>query len=132
MQRLLDEGQVIIFAGTETSARALSVGMYYLLNDKSLIEKMREELKQVAHIPDEELTAQKLEPLPYLVSHLHLIPDLLFANSQILDWCRKRVHPSLLRTSHPSSPRLHEGDSAIQELLHSTKGKSPKQDAQNS
>jgi cytochrome P450 len=37
MQRLLDEGQVIIFAGTETSSRALSVGMFYLLSDKSLI-----------------------------------------------------------------------------------------------
>lgn len=66
MQRLLDEGQVIIFAGTETSSRALSVGMYYLLSEKSLIEKLREELIQVSHIPDEELTAQKLEPLPYL------------------------------------------------------------------
>lgn len=68
MPRLLDEGQVIIFAGTETSSRALSVGMFYLLSDKSLIEKLRAELAQVAHIPETELTAANLEPLPYLVS----------------------------------------------------------------
>ncbi|KAL6154043.1 hypothetical protein ACJBU6_07332 [Exserohilum turcicum] len=66
MQRLLDEGQVIIFAGTETSSRALSVGMFYLLSDKSLIGKLRAELSQVAHIPEMELTAANLETLPYL------------------------------------------------------------------
>jgi cytochrome P450 len=68
MQRLLDEGQVIIFAGTETSSRALSVGMFYLLSDKSLVDKLRAELSQVAHIPETELTAANLESLPYLVS----------------------------------------------------------------
>jgi cytochrome P450 len=68
MQRLLDEGQVIIFAGTETSSRALSVGMFYLLSDKSLVDRLRAELSQVAHIPETELTAANLEPLPYLVS----------------------------------------------------------------
>jgi cytochrome P450 len=67
MDRLLDEGQVIIFAGTETSSRALSVGMFYLLNQKSLIANVRTELARVAHIPDEELTLKDLEPLPYLV-----------------------------------------------------------------
>ncbi|KAH6622420.1 trichodiene oxygenase [Boeremia exigua] len=66
MQRLLDEGQVIIFAGTETSSRALSVGMFYLLSDKSMVDKLRAELTQVAHIPETELTAANLEPLPYL------------------------------------------------------------------
>jgi cytochrome P450 len=73
MQRLLDEGQVIIFAGTETSSRALSVGMFYLLSNKSLVDKLRAELEQVTHIPEEELTAAKLEPLPYLVSTSYLI-----------------------------------------------------------
>ncbi|EMD86820.1 hypothetical protein COCC4DRAFT_63008 [Bipolaris maydis ATCC 48331] len=66
MQRLLDEGQVIIFAGTETSSRALSVGMFYLLSDKSMIGKLRAELSQVAHIPEMELAAANLKPLPYL------------------------------------------------------------------
>ncbi|EUC27340.1 hypothetical protein COCCADRAFT_41910 [Bipolaris zeicola 26-R-13] len=55
MQRLLDEGQ-----------RALSVGMFYLLSDRSLIRKLRAELSQVAHIPEMELITAKLEPLPYL------------------------------------------------------------------
>jgi cytochrome P450 len=76
MQRLLDEGQVIIFAGTETSSRALSVGMFYLLSDKSLVDRLRAELSQVAHIPETELTAANLESLPYLVS----TPSLSFSD----------------------------------------------------
>ncbi|XP_014550458.1 hypothetical protein COCVIDRAFT_43024 [Bipolaris victoriae FI3] len=66
MQRLLDEGQVIIFAGTETSSRALSVGMFYLLSDKSLMGKLRAELSEIAHIPETAFTVANLEPLPYL------------------------------------------------------------------
>ena len=66
--RLVDEGQVIIFAGTETSSRALAVGMYYLLSEKSLIEKMRAELAVVSDVPDESWTLQQLEHLPFLVS----------------------------------------------------------------
>ena len=66
--RLVDEGQVIIFAGTETSSRALAVGMYYLLREKTLIEKMRAELAVVSNAPDESWTLQQLEHLPYLVS----------------------------------------------------------------
>lgn len=31
---LLDEGQTITFAGVDTTARALSVAMFHLLNDK--------------------------------------------------------------------------------------------------
>jgi hypothetical protein len=66
--RLVDDGQVIIFAGTETSSRALAVGMYYLLSEKSLIEKMRAELAVVSDVPDESWTLQQLEHLPFLVS----------------------------------------------------------------
>ncbi|KAI1873310.1 uncharacterized protein JN550_003563 [Neoarthrinium moseri] len=66
LKRLVDEGQVIIFAGTETSSRALATGMFYLLDNKSIIDKVRAELAQLAHIPDEKLTMPQLEPLPYL------------------------------------------------------------------
>ena len=66
--RLVDEGQVIIFAGTETSSRALAVGMYYLLSQRSLIDKMRAELAVVSDLPDESWTLQQLENLPFLVS----------------------------------------------------------------
>lgn len=68
LNRLLDEGTVIIFAGTETSSRALAVGMFYLLNNKSLITRLRAELATLPDQPDEDLTLQQLEPLPFLVS----------------------------------------------------------------
>ncbi|PQE19030.1 cytochrome p450 protein [Rutstroemia sp. NJR-2017a WRK4] len=66
LPRLLDEGTVIIFAGTETSSRALAVGMFYMYDNKSLVMKLREELKPLSKIPDEELTLVELEALPYL------------------------------------------------------------------
>ncbi|KAK1723386.1 cytochrome P450 monooxygenase [Colletotrichum acutatum] len=66
MERLVDEGQVIIFAGTETSSRSLAVGMFYLLADKSLVTKALDELSKLDHIPDEELTMKDLETLPFM------------------------------------------------------------------
>lgn len=70
LDRLLDEGTVIIFAGTETSARALSVAMYYLCKNKSLVSELREELNTLPSVPNDEYTLAQLEPLPYLVSPL--------------------------------------------------------------
>ncbi|KAK1492450.1 trichodiene oxygenase [Colletotrichum tamarilloi] len=66
MERLVDEGQVIIFAGTETSSRSLAVGMFYLLANKSLVNRALAELSRVDHIPDEELTMKDLETLPFM------------------------------------------------------------------
>lgn len=67
IDRLLDEGLVILIAGTETSSRVISVGMFYLLNDKSLLKKLREELKNLPFQPDNEYSMSQLKPLPYLV-----------------------------------------------------------------
>ncbi|KAJ5713553.1 uncharacterized protein N7483_010734 [Penicillium malachiteum] len=68
MKRLVDEGLVITIAGTETSARALSVGIFYLLSNKSLITRLREEI--AAAVPRDQLpetwTLQQLEHLPFL------------------------------------------------------------------
>ena len=72
LNRLLDEGTVIIFAGTETSSRALAVGMFYLLNIKSLTTKLRAELATLPDQPDEKLTLQQLELLPFSVCFLIL------------------------------------------------------------
>lgn len=68
IDRLLDEGTVIIFAGTETSSRALSVGMFYLLSNKSLMRKLRDELDTLPSRPDHAYSLSQLEPLPFLVS----------------------------------------------------------------
>ncbi|KAK8130693.1 trichodiene oxygenase [Apiospora kogelbergensis] len=66
MRRLVDEGQVFILAGTENSARALALGVFYLLENRALLARVREDLASVADIPDEALTLQSLEALPYL------------------------------------------------------------------
>lgn len=68
IDRLLDEGTVIIFAGTETSSRALSVGMFHLLNDKTHLQKLRDELASLPFRSDNDYSMAELEPLPYLVS----------------------------------------------------------------
>jgi cytochrome P450 len=56
MSRLVDEGQVILFAGTENSARALAIGMFHLLENRALLAKVRDDLTALAGIPDEKLT----------------------------------------------------------------------------
>jgi cytochrome P450 len=68
MDRLVDEGQVILFAGTENSARALAIGMFHLLDKRPLLARVRDDLAALAGVPDDELTLQSLESLPYLVS----------------------------------------------------------------
>lgn len=72
MDRLMDEGQVILFAGTENSARALAIGMFHLLENRAILDEVRVDLTAVRDIPGEDLTLQSLEALPYLVS-LHCV-----------------------------------------------------------
>lgn len=68
LDRLLDEGLVIIFAGTETSSRAISVAFFHLLNDKRRMEKLRTELHTLPPASAHQYTLAQLENLPYLVS----------------------------------------------------------------
>lgn len=67
LDRLGDEGTTIIFAGTETTARALSVGMYHILSNKAILNKLREELDTLPSVPNREYTYSQLESLSYLV-----------------------------------------------------------------
>lgn len=71
IDRLVDEGTTIIFAGTETTARALSVAIFHLLNNKSLLENLRSELNTLPPTEDHAYTCAQLENLPYLVNHLN-------------------------------------------------------------
>jgi cytochrome P450 len=67
-RRLVDEVQTVIGAGLVTTAWALSVACYYLLENPPILEKLRAEL--FAAVPDlsapDALSYQKLEKLPYL------------------------------------------------------------------
>ena len=63
--RLQDEGQSVVGAGSETTARSLTVITFYLMQDKNKMEKLRNELRKVPLEGDTLLT--RLEKLPYLV-----------------------------------------------------------------
>lgn len=67
IERLTEEGLGVLAAGTETTARTLTVGTYYLYHDKSVLHKLRQELKEVMPKPDSSITWAQLEKLPYLV-----------------------------------------------------------------
>ena len=72
LQRIQDEGLTFILAGTETTARVLTVATFFLARDKSVLYQLREELKQVMPLSMVLNPAMPrvsdLEKLPYLVS----------------------------------------------------------------
>ncbi|KAJ5575191.1 benzoate 4-monooxygenase cytochrome P450 [Penicillium hetheringtonii] len=64
--RLEDETSVLFGAGTETTARTLSIVGFYLAKNKDLMRQLRDELKQVMIYPDSQPTWSQLEKLPLL------------------------------------------------------------------
>lgn len=74
LDRLLDEGETIIFAGIDTTARTLSVAMFHLLNNKRLLQRLRRELDSVSKPIDQEWTTAELEALPFMVCGLIKFP----------------------------------------------------------
>lgn len=73
VNRLEDEASVLFGAGTETTARTLSIAAFYLAKDKNLMRKLRNELIQVMPSPGSKPTWSQLEKLPFLVSFFRLI-----------------------------------------------------------
>lgn len=74
IERLVDDGIIFGFAGTESLGRALAVGSFYLLSDKSILAKLRAELAAATEkSPNKELTLGELERLPYLVFHFFIV-----------------------------------------------------------
>ncbi|KAH7381519.1 cytochrome P450 [Pyrenochaeta sp. MPI-SDFR-AT-0127] len=66
VERLMDEGFILVGAGGETTAQTLAVLTFHLLNSPIALEKLTCELRQA--IPDAKNPPswQKLEQLPYL------------------------------------------------------------------
>ena len=65
--RLQDEGQTLVGAGSETTAKTLAIVTFYLLRDKNKLQKLREELAEVPLKPNGGSLLSSLERLPYLV-----------------------------------------------------------------
>ncbi|OKP12635.1 Trichodiene oxygenase [Penicillium subrubescens] len=66
LDRLEDESALLLGAGTETTARAIAVSMFHLMNNKEMSLKLREELKTVLKNPQSKASWTDLEKLPYL------------------------------------------------------------------
>lgn len=66
--RLQDEGQTLVGAGSETTAKTLSIITFYLNQDKTKLQKLRAELADVPLTPDGGSLLTRLEPLPYLTA----------------------------------------------------------------
>jgi len=68
LERIFDEATIFIGAGTETLSRAMRVGIFYVLSDKSILACMREELATLPPPQNQAYILSQLEALPYLVS----------------------------------------------------------------
>ncbi|KAH8705225.1 putative cytochrome P450 [Talaromyces proteolyticus] len=63
--RLLEEGQSVVGAGSETTANTLTIITFYLSSNKTILRKLRTELES---LPAETPMLPQLEKLPYLTA----------------------------------------------------------------
>ena len=64
--RLAQDGQVVVIAGTLTTAWALCVAIFYLLSQPGTLKTLKDELQTVLKGPSSTSTLAALEQLPYL------------------------------------------------------------------
>jgi cytochrome P450 len=69
--RLGDEAQLIVAAGLITTSWALTVGSFHIINDPTINQKLRDELKTAQSTSAAPLDWHKLEQLPYLNGCVH-------------------------------------------------------------
>ncbi|SLM41105.1 cytochrome p450 [Lasallia pustulata] len=68
LDRLWAEGQLVVGAGTETTAWALSVMMFYLLADPTILSRLVEELVTAIPDPSQLPSGAVLTQLPFLIT----------------------------------------------------------------
>ncbi|GAB1206208.1 hypothetical protein APSETT445_004890 [Aspergillus pseudonomiae] len=66
LQRLQDEGLLLISPGTETTARASTAACFHIASDEQMRTRLREERRTVLPSPTSQVTWSELEKLPYL------------------------------------------------------------------
>ena len=69
---LVSEAVTVIFAGMNTTAHILSIIIYHLLQDPSILHRLQEELANVMSHNDDRSPWQTIEKLPYVVSRTAL------------------------------------------------------------
>lgn len=66
VERLTNEGFAMAIAGTETTARSLSIGAFHVYSNERIRDKLREELRSVMPTTESCPPWSQLEKLPYL------------------------------------------------------------------
>lgn len=66
--RLAAEAQVLVSAGSETTAKALTVATFKLLTNPDVLEKLKAELETALQVPDHSsaISLEQVQQLPYL------------------------------------------------------------------
>jgi cytochrome P450 len=100
---LQDEGQVVIAAGSETTAKALSFITFYLLQDKNKLRRLRKELCSAMPTPNSQASLTTLEQLPYLVG---LGPLAIFEQCETYTGMQTAVINEGIRLMHGVTTRL--------------------------
>ncbi|CAI7625218.1 unnamed protein product [Penicillium pancosmium] len=71
LDRLQEEGLVVLGAGTETVAHTLTISIFYLSRNQDILQRLRTELKQVLPTPSSNASLLELEKLPYLTAVIY-------------------------------------------------------------
>ncbi|GAB1216557.1 hypothetical protein ATERTT37_005773 [Aspergillus terreus] len=98
LQRIQDEGVILLSAGTETTGRALCMAAFHLAYDKFITNRLRDELRQVMPRPTDTVSWTELEKLPYLTpmsssSYIVHRDESIFPNADKFDperWIRAK------------------------------------------
>jgi cytochrome P450 len=67
LHRLADEAEILVAAGSETTARTIAYTTFHVLSSEGVLEKLRKELKSAWRDKNVVPSWTELERLPYLV-----------------------------------------------------------------
>ena len=67
MEELVDEGFLLLVAGSDTTAYSMACTTYYVLSHKDVLAKLKTELGGVPRNSDGTLNCMNIQSLPYLV-----------------------------------------------------------------
>lgn len=70
LERLWQDGQVVVGAGADTTANALTVTTFHLLDNPDKLQRLKSELETLMPDPCSPVKLRELEQLPYMVCSL--------------------------------------------------------------